>query len=159
MRTPKLVPKRRSDFGYYVASLGHIGQGTCRMCSFFYSMRWGDSAKQDYHLHAFSARRILHDKTLIEVRREWSLCGLENPPQDAVFYGVVPDDSSKIDSQEVLLRSCTTGLIAICNSETVPKEEMLLPPSRDGPPQRGISDSGRKIRDEDSYYSTAQAPF
>jgi hypothetical protein len=33
-----------NTFGYYVGPLGHIrSESSCRMCRFYYEMRWSDS--------------------------------------------------------------------------------------------------------------------
>ena len=84
------------DTGLYVGSLAHISPNShCSMCRTFYNMRWSTSSTNQYHLHAFSAARMMYGRSLKSLKAK-ILNKDSHAVEDTALFAVAADCSDPV---------------------------------------------------------------
>lgn len=84
--------------GLYVGSLAHISpNSSCSMCRSLFEMRWSTSETSQYHLHAFSAARMVYGRSIQHLRASLSENGVYSL-EDSALFAVVADCSEPVST-------------------------------------------------------------
>lgn len=95
-----------------LGDISHISaEASCDMCRSLFAIRWSTSETNRYHLHAFSAARLLYGesiKTLNASRFEFI-----EPLYDSVLFAVIPDSATQVSATSAMdMRSIECFLLA-----------------------------------------------
>jgi hypothetical protein len=104
------------DTGMYIGNLAHISSNApCRMCRKLFVMRWSDSATGQYHLHAFSAARMVCGQSIGLLRASLSSKSRNRTLQDTALLAVVADCTESVPISSAIEQSRHRGFLISCN--------------------------------------------